>query len=828
MHRISGADVHMMGTRRFFAVAAIMLSALLFPYSTGLAICNDNLWQDPTASPLLSPPEVWVDDDYYDGGYNDGHTWAYDAFDNIQDGIDAVAATGIVHVNNGTYAEGAQITKGLKLVGEDQTQTCLVGSTPIVLVNTAAPVEIVNLNLGADGGASTGIKVNPGANATIRNNIITEIYIGIEASGLVHIDSNFYEYTSTVGWSPHGISLESGTDYNSTVTNNTIHFYDRGHGIRMGACVISLIEGNRIESDIDATPSLPSGVSGGIVLYEFYPAVPDTTRPVVVRNNYVRTLDWGVVAEAVSKGIIENNSFVDVDIGIASVAKPGTDRGSYLVALHNTLDTIETFGLVASSYSRLIAIGDTIKNAKRYDDWGGFGGYVRYTGAKAHFERCYFLDNMEGIKTYPGCSTVVYNNTFKGSGLAYYSHGNDLIECNIFDSNVKAVQLINLVGQSAEHTVIGNTMLGGTWGMWLANVHDMEVTGNTIQDNMYGIEFEGWGNCENNVIYHNNFISNGIQVIDPIPEVKYWHHPALLEGNYWSDYTGLDDGSGGRIAGDGIGDTEIPHPTTGFDLYPFMERHDWASCGAAGAVTGGGWIPGDRDVKGGKRTFGLEARSEDGIVWGELVFQDHASRMTVHAEAVHTLVLGGNSSAEFSGLCRVDKVSGYSFQCEVEDNGEPGRGRDEFGISIRDFDGDLFYVASGVLGGGNIQIYTEEDEDLARVRPTPAEPEAQDSDPEGSVQLAQAVGRTQFALYQNTPNPFRNQTEISYMLPASARVTLEVFDIGGRAIQVLVDEVQQSGNHQVSWDAGHAPAGMYFYRLSAGDFSDMKKTILVR
>lgn len=47
--------------------------------------------------------EVWVDDDYYDGGYNDGHTWGYDAFDNIQDGINNVSDNGIVHVYNGTY-----------------------------------------------------------------------------------------------------------------------------------------------------------------------------------------------------------------------------------------------------------------------------------------------------------------------------------------------------------------------------------------------------------------------------------------------------------------------------------------------------------------------------------------------------------------------------------------------------------------------------------------------------------------------------------------------------------------------------------------------------
>ncbi len=47
--------------------------------------------------------EVWVDDDYYDGGYNGGHTWGYDAFDNIRDGIFNVSDSGTVHIHEGIY-----------------------------------------------------------------------------------------------------------------------------------------------------------------------------------------------------------------------------------------------------------------------------------------------------------------------------------------------------------------------------------------------------------------------------------------------------------------------------------------------------------------------------------------------------------------------------------------------------------------------------------------------------------------------------------------------------------------------------------------------------
>ncbi|MBN1861076.1 MAG: right-handed parallel beta-helix repeat-containing protein [Candidatus Thermoplasmatota archaeon] len=66
------------------------------------------------------PPEVWVDDDYYDGGYNDGHTWGYDAFDTIQDGIDNVDDTGSVHVKEGIYEVFViEDRNDLDIIGED-------------------------------------------------------------------------------------------------------------------------------------------------------------------------------------------------------------------------------------------------------------------------------------------------------------------------------------------------------------------------------------------------------------------------------------------------------------------------------------------------------------------------------------------------------------------------------------------------------------------------------------------------------------------------------------------------------------------------------------
>ena len=62
------------------------------------------------------PPEVWVDDDYTTS-WTDGHLWGYDAFDNIQDGVDAVMDAGTVHVAAGTYTEAVLIEKRVIMLG---------------------------------------------------------------------------------------------------------------------------------------------------------------------------------------------------------------------------------------------------------------------------------------------------------------------------------------------------------------------------------------------------------------------------------------------------------------------------------------------------------------------------------------------------------------------------------------------------------------------------------------------------------------------------------------------------------------------------------------
>lgn len=87
---------------------------------------------------------------------------------------------------------------------------------------------------------------------------------------------------------------------------------------------------------------------------------------------------------------------------------------------------------------------------------------------------------------------------------------------------------------------------------------------------------------------------------------------------------------------------------------------------------------------------------------------------------------------------------------------------------------------------------------------------------------------TAFALDQNYPNPFNPSTTIEFALPKESRVTLEVFNLLGQRVALLVDDVRAAGYHAQRFDASGLGTGIYFYRLVAGETSFLKKMLLVK
>ena len=89
---------------------------------------------------------------------------------------------------------------------------------------------------------------------------------------------------------------------------------------------------------------------------------------------------------------------------------------------------------------------------------------------------------------------------------------------------------------------------------------------------------------------------------------------------------------------------------------------------------------------------------------------------------------------------------------------------------------------------------------------------------------------TRFELGQNYPNPFNPSTRIQFTIPAGTygRTSLQVYDVLGREVATLVNEAKPPGWYQVTWDARNIASGVYFYKLTAGEFAQTKKLLLLR
>ncbi len=85
-----------------------------------------------------------------------------------------------------------------------------------------------------------------------------------------------------------------------------------------------------------------------------------------------------------------------------------------------------------------------------------------------------------------------------------------------------------------------------------------------------------------------------------------------------------------------------------------------------------------------------------------------------------------------------------------------------------------------------------------------------------------------FFLFQNYPNPFNPITTIRFEIPTSSVVNLKIYDVLGREIETLLNEVKEAGTYEVEFDGSQLASGIYFYRLTSGQFTSVKKLILLK
>ena len=85
-----------------------------------------------------------------------------------------------------------------------------------------------------------------------------------------------------------------------------------------------------------------------------------------------------------------------------------------------------------------------------------------------------------------------------------------------------------------------------------------------------------------------------------------------------------------------------------------------------------------------------------------------------------------------------------------------------------------------------------------------------------------------YNLKQNYPNPFNPSTKIEYSIPEESFVELKIYDILGNKISTLISERQPAGSYRADFNGNNKPAGLYFARLSANDFTKVIKMTLLK
>jgi parallel beta-helix repeat protein len=200
----------------------------------------------------------------------------------------------------------------------------------------------------------------------------------------------------------------------------------------------------------------------------------------------------------------------------------------------------------------------------------------------------------------------IINNTISedrggtGCGIIWQGDSNKILKNRVSDyktgicnwwqsqnSEIRANQIKGnqggvLIHESSENRIYENEITSNGYGIFIRTknsaykARNNTINRNLIENNEKGVVISK--NSLENLIYQNNFINNTIQSEDSESTTNHWHKEELSRGNYWSDYHGADDGSGlnlHSLAGDGVGDTLLPHPEVGKDNYPYMEADGW-------------------------------------------------------------------------------------------------------------------------------------------------------------------------------------------------------------------------------------------------------------
>ena len=301
-----------------------------------------------------------------------------------------------------------------------------------------------------------------------------------------------------------------------------------------------------------------------------------------INNNYCSNSSYGLITRETHNNTIHNNTCLT------------TSKCIYIIdSRSNKIRNNTCYSEFSDGIAILVSNGNTIENNKCNSKNWGSGIYLGNSQFNSVINNTSNLNYINGIYLDSSSDSniiennICNNNAYNGIYLLYSN--SNIIDNNTFSSNtLSGIYLFSAIS----NTIANNSCEKNKHGIELWYSDSNKITKNGFMYNRKGIiityycdnndifenqisfnsktglelDFE----CNYNYLFHNLIISNAKQAIDN--STNFWNN-SYYEGNYWSDYEGLDNGDNDRIPNDGIGDTDIPH--LGLDYYPFMNSYGW-------------------------------------------------------------------------------------------------------------------------------------------------------------------------------------------------------------------------------------------------------------
>ncbi len=395
----------------------------------------------------------------------------------------------------------------------------------------------------------------------------TDVYYRIEDCTVFNCKYGIYLYYAHNGalinnnCSYNGIHDDNGYAIRGSYSNNLNvsgnFLYKNGDstyyasGMRLWSCNNSIVSGNIAKNNSNwglyISHSINNTISGNTANYNVAGiGIVANNNTIISKNNvssnkyngiYVGTKSYN---NTVLKNFVNNNK-----IGIEFWGSFSYDIPNNYI-LGNVMINNELYGIYISRVYNLTLSNNTISNSRN-----GIG-----------------LGNANNIKI---LKNIVYNNTMDGMYLTVIE--NSTISKNIVYNNSKdGIHFYSKPGVRGFNTISENKVYNNSErGIYIEISQNNTVKGNIIRDNaMIGLDFNPYLGPHGNLVYNNSFINNGIHAIDSV--VIYpsylsnkWDNGAI--GNYWDDYTGIDEND------DGIGDTpyNIAGTAGSKDRFPIWE-----------------------------------------------------------------------------------------------------------------------------------------------------------------------------------------------------------------------------------------------------------------